>query len=131
MKNKRKGYDISACNNISWEFKMLFDFLKRQDINEKVEEFKKTPNAVLLDVRTETEYEQGHIPQSINIDVNTIKDAVSVIKDKNTPLFVYCRSGARSGYAVGELENMGYNNAVNIGGIISYTGELETGRGNK
>lgn len=109
---------------------MFFDLFKRANIDEKVEEFRKTPNAVLLDVRTETEYSEGHIPQSINIDVSRIKDAVSVIKDKNTPLFVYCRSGARSGNAVSALKSMGYTNVDNIGGIISYTGELETGRAN-
>lgn len=109
---------------------MFFDLLKRNNINEKVKEFSQTENAVLLDVRTDAEFSQGHIPHSINIDVDRIEDAASVIKDKNTPVFVYCRSGARSGYAVNVLNKMGYANAVNIGGIISYTGKLETGRGN-
>lgn len=111
-------------------FKMFFDLLKRHNINEKVEEFRKTENAVLLDVRTEAEYSQGHIPHSINVDVDRIEDAVSVISDKNTPVFVYCHGGARSGYAVNALRKMGYSNAVNIGGISSYSGKLETGRGN-
>ena len=103
---------------------MFFDLLKRHNINEKVEEFSKTENAVLLDVRTEAEYSQGHILHSINIDVDRIEDAASVISDKNTPVYVYCHSGARSGYAVNTLKKMGYSNAVNIGGISSYSGKL-------
>ena len=44
---------------------------------------------------------------------------------KDTPLFVYCHSGARSSQAVRALTRMGYNNVKNIGGIAAYTGEVE------
>ena len=45
----------------------------------------------------------------------------------DTPLFVHCRSGARSSRAVAELRRMGYRNAVNIGGMLDYHGEVEQG----
>ena len=45
----------------------LFDFFRRNDINREIDDFRNTPDAVLLDVRSEEEYMSGHIPQSVNI----------------------------------------------------------------
>lgn len=106
---------------------MLFDFLKQANINDGVEDFSHTDGAILLDVRTEDEYNSGHVPESINIDVAEINEAVVRINDKNTPLFVYCQSGARSTSASEQLKKMGYKNVNNIGGIMSYTGAIERG----
>ena len=50
---------------------------------------------------------------------------IHVIADRNTPLFVYCRSGARSSQAVSILKGKGYGNVTNIGGIAAYTGKVE------
>ena len=103
----------------------FFDLLKKTDINEGVVAYKNTKNAVLLDVRSAEEYAQGHIPGSRNIDVQSIKKAKSVITDLQTPLFVYCHSGARSSSAVSVLKSMGYTNVNNIGGIMGYAGKDE------
>ena len=51
--------------------------------------------------------------------------AAGLAEDKETPLFVYCYSGARSGQAVHVLRRMGYANVKNIGGIAAWTGEVE------
>lgn len=106
---------------------MLFDFLKRPDINDGVDDFNQTDGAVLLDVRTKAEYRNGHVPESKNIDVAEIDRAASMISDRNTPVFVYCQSGARSARASDILKKMGYTNVNNIGGIGSYTGTIERG----
>lgn len=98
----------------------MFGLRKKLDINAGVESFRNTKNAMLLDVRTEEEYAQGHIKQSINLPLQKIEEASLIIPDLATPLFVYCRSGARSETAVNRLRNMGYTNAENIGGIIHY-----------
>ena len=103
----------------------LFDVFKRADINSGVEDFLNSPNGVLLDVRTAEEYAQGHIPGSVNLDVAVIARAPQVLPDKAVPLFVYCRSGARSAQAVAALERMDYCNVKNIGGIIHYRGKVE------
>ena len=103
----------------------MFDLFRKPDINKGTEEFRNTEHAVLLDVRSREEYRDGHIPGSVNIDVAQIHTASSVLKDKNTPLFVYCYSGARSGRAVSFLKNMGYTNVKNIGGISTYSGRTE------
>ncbi|MDL2225010.1 rhodanese-like domain-containing protein [Eubacteriales bacterium OttesenSCG-928-M02] len=105
----------------------MFRFLKREDINKGIEEFRSTEGAVLLDVRSKDEYQNGHVPGSKNIDVGEIAKASLVISDKATPLFVHCLSGARSSKAVNALKNMGYTNVKDIGGINSYTGPVERG----
>ena len=102
----------------------LFSFLNSPDINEGINEFNKTQNAVLLDVRTEDEYRGGHIEGSINIPLQKIQNVSEIIKDKNTPLFVFCYSGARSGQAVSYLSKIGYTNVKNIGGISQYRGKI-------
>ena len=78
-----------------------------------------------LDVRTPEEYASGHIPESINIPVDKIGRLTDTVRDKNTEIYVYCRSGARSHRAAYDLKRLGYKNAVNIGGILSYKGLLE------
>jgi phage shock protein E len=102
----------------------IFDFLMGPDINQGVQEYHAAPGAVLLDVRTPEEYRQGHIPGSKNVPLY-VMDQVKEVADLDTPLFVYCHSGARSREAVSMLERMGYSKAKNIGGITAYKGEVE------
>ncbi len=94
------------------------------NINKDVEECRATEGAVLIDVRNEEEYEQGHIPGAINIPLSTIGLVLEKYPKKDIPLFVYCLSGGRSGQAVSYLKQAGYTNVKNIGGIGSYTGKL-------
>ena len=103
----------------------FFDFLKGPDINQGIQEYSAAPNAVLLDVRTPQEYQEGHIPGSKNIPLQAIDKVSSVAGNKDTVLFVYCHSGARSRQAVGMLQRMGYTNVTNIGGIAAYSGKVE------
>ena len=103
----------------------FFDFLKQPDVNQGVKEFQKTSGAVLLDVRTPEEYRSGHIPGSKNIPLQTIDRVGSVAENKDTALYVYCQSGARSRQAAGMLKQMGYTNVNNIGGIAAYAGKVE------
>lgn len=105
----------------------LYDLLKRTDINTYVEQLKTVKNGVLIDVRTPEEVRDGRIPGSLNIPLNEIYTVEEKIPDKDTPLFVHCHSGVRSGQAVMYLKEMGYSNVKNIGGIASYTGFIERG----
>ena len=104
---------------------MLLTYFKNNSIDSGVERYRNTPGAVLIDVRTEEEYAEGHIPGSVNIPLQSIQDIGTVAEDKLTPLFVYCRSGRRSGEAETLLKEAGYTNVYNIGGIIDYSGKLE------
>ena len=103
----------------------FFDFFKQPDVNQGVKEYQKTSGAVLLDVRTPEEYRNGHIPGSKNVSLQTIDRVDSVAQNKDTALYVYCQSGARSRQAAGLLRQMGYTNVNNIGGIAAYEGKVE------
>lgn len=103
----------------------FFDLFKPPDINQGVKEYHKAPGAVLLDVRTAQEYRSGHIPGSKNVPLQTIDKVAAVAENKDTALYVYCQSGARSRQAAGMLQHMGYTNVKNIGGIAAYLGKVE------
>ena len=94
------------------------------DINEGIKAFRKAEKAVLLDVRREEEFASGYIAGAINIPLQEIEYITDVVVGKNTLLYVYCRSGVRSAQAVNALRYMGYTNAVDIGGILQYKGEI-------
>ena len=102
----------------------LFNFLRNTNINDGIAEYKTNDGAVLLDVRTSEEYRDGHIDGSVNIPLDRISSVENTIKDKNTPLYVHCYSGIRSGQAVSYLKKIGYENVRNIGGISSYRGKV-------
>lgn len=103
----------------------IFKFLRQSDLNKGLEEYRTVAGSILLDVRTEQEYREGHVPGSQNLPLQRIDQVANVVQNKNTPIFVYCLSGARSRQAVIHLKKMGYANAKNIGGISAYHGRLE------
>ena len=103
----------------------FFDFLKQPDINKGVADFHNTEGAILVDVRTPQEYREGHIPGSANVPLQTIDKVTSIAENKDTVLYVYCYSGARSRQATAMLQHMGYTNVQNIGGIAAYHGKVE------
>lgn len=76
---------------------------------------------VILDVRTQEEFDEAHIDGAILIPDYEIADkAESVLKDKDQLLLVYCRSGRRSKNAASELVSLGYTNVKEFGGIIDW-----------
>ena len=84
---------------------------------------------VLLDVRTAEEYEQIHIPNSISLPLDRLKqDAGRVVSNKDSEIIVYCLSGARASTAASMLGAMGYTNVKNLGGIHAWRYETERGR---
>lgn len=103
----------------------FFDLFRQPDINQGVEEYRAVPQAILLDVRTPEEYGGGHVPGSRNLPLQQIEKITSIAEKKETPLFVYCQSGARSRQAVSLLQRMGYENLNNIGGMAAYRGKVE------
>ena len=103
----------------------FFDFLQGADIQQGVREYGETPGALLLDVRTPQEYREGHIPGSKNVPLQSLSSGDPMKAGKDTPLFVYCHSGARSRQAAALLAQMGYTHAKNIGGIAAYRGKVE------
>ena len=81
---------------------------------------------IILDVRTQEEYDQGHIPGAIVIPHEEIAEkAEEVLTDKNQLILVYCRSGRRSKIAAEALVELGYTNIKEFGGIIDWPYETE------
>lgn len=81
---------------------------------------------VLLDVREQSEYDEGHIPGAILIPYTEIEEkAESMIPDKNKQILVYCRSGRRSKIASEALLKLGYTDIKEFGGIIDWKYEIE------
>ena len=71
---------------------------------------------VIIDVRTIDEYNSGHIENSLNIEWQAI-DEINESIAKDEKIYLYCRSGNRSGKAQNILTNMGYKDVINLGGI--------------
>ena len=80
---------------------------------------------IIIDARTQEEYDQGHIPGAILIPEYEIADrAEKELHDKNQLILVYCRSGRRSKIAAEELVKLGYTNVKEFGGIIDWEYEI-------
>ncbi len=81
---------------------------------------------VIVDVRTQEEYDEGHIPGAICIPNEEITDTKpELLPDVDQVILIYCRSGRRSKEAAEKLFNMGYTHIYEFGGIIDWTGEIE------
>ena len=82
---------------------------------------------VILDVREQAEYDQGHIPGAIVIPHGEIEaKAEAALPDKDQLILVYCRSGRRSKIAAEALVKLGYTNIKEFGGILDWPYEVET-----
>lgn len=91
---------------------------------------------VVIDTRTQEEFDQGHLPGAILIPYDEIDQRIGYMyttcndvevaafgPEKDAPILVYCRSGRRSGIAQGTLADMGFTNVVNGGGYINLKGK--------
>ena len=75
-------------------------------------------NVVLLDVRQADEFNAGHIDGAVLVPHDTIAEKIgAVVLDKNTPVYIYCRSGRRSAIAVEAMRKLGYTNLTDLGGM--------------
>jgi rhodanese-related sulfurtransferase len=77
-------------------------------------------NGQLIDVRTPEEYATGHAKGSINIPITTIQNGDLTKISKDRPVYLYCRTGHRAGLVKIILEENGYKNVSNIGGLIDW-----------
>lgn len=81
-------------------------------------EVKKVSRSVVIDVRSAREYKAGHLRNALHIPLDVIGKKISkAVPDKNTPIYLYCRSGRRSSIALKILEKMQYKNLYNAGGL--------------
>lgn len=102
---------------------------KQVSMEEGLELMEADSDYILLDVRRDDEFEEGHIPGAINIPNESIgTEEIAELPDKNQTIYVYCRSGNRSKQASQKLVDLGHTDVIEFGGIIDYSGEIEKGR---
>jgi rhodanese-related sulfurtransferase len=74
-------------------------------------------NVVIVDVRTTEEFQQGHVPNAINVPLSNIIDNPDILTfSKEKPIVLYCRSGYRAGKAAEALQKYGYTNLRHLEG---------------
>lgn len=104
--------------NYSWEIVGEY----RKITAEQAYEMMNTQEVVIVDVRTQSEYDEGHIQNAVLIPNETIgSDLPTNLPDKNAIILVYCRSGRRSEEAARKLVNLGYVSVYDFGGINDWT----------
>jgi len=81
---------------------------------------------IILDTRTQEEFDERHIPGAILIPYDEILEkAEGILTDKDQLILVYCRSGRRSKLAAEDLQKLGYTNIKEFGGIIDWPYEVQ------
>ena len=73
--------------------------------------------ASIVDVRTPAEFKDGSYPGAINIPLTTLPLRLGELEPKDTPIVLYCASGARSGQAMRFLKQAGFSDVINAGGL--------------
>ncbi len=83
---------------------------------------------LVIDVRTQAEWDEGHLEVAIHIPLDQIADRIGeVAPDKDQKICLHCRSGGRSGQAMTQLEGLGYTNVENVGGLEEARAQFESG----
>jgi rhodanese-related sulfurtransferase len=94
----------------------FFGYLSRLGIKQiSPKELDQKKGIVLLDVRTDKEYEQGHVPGAVHIPYSEIGERIKKLK-KDKELVVFCQNGSKSIWAIKRLMGMGYKNLSNLKG---------------
>ena len=73
---------------------------------------------LIVDVRSSYEFASGAYPKTINIDLDELQSRVNELGSKDRDITLYCASGARSAYAQRMLQQMGFKNVKNGGGLM-------------
>lgn len=99
----------------------------QQISQEEAKNMMDTQEVIVLDVREQSEFDAGHIPEAVLLPVGTITEATAaaVIPEKDSVVMVYCRSGNRSKTASQALVDLGYTNVFEFGGINTWSYEVE------
>ena len=86
---------------------------------------KSNPDAIILDVRTQDEYEKKHIPNAVLVPIENLRDGdFSKLPDKDATILIYCWTGRRAEDAAIILVEHGYKNVYEFGGLVDWTGSV-------
>ena len=109
---------ITGCGSDNKMSSNSINTISVDEVKSLVDSFNDQDNLVIIDVRTNEEYKEGHIKNSINIPVDNIE---KINYRKDTKIVLYCRSGNRSNQAALKLKSLGYENIYDMGGINYWT----------
>ena len=117
---------LTACGNNSSTTNEGEKVMYQQITQEEAKKIMDSGEAhIVLDVREQDEFDEGHIPNAILIPYTEIDaKAEGILTDKDAQILVYCRSGRRSKIAAESLANLGYTNVKEFGGIIDWKYEI-------
>ena len=96
---------------------MTYEQISPQEAKERMDAKK---DVIILDVRTQEEYDSGHIKNAVCLPNEDIISEPDILPDKDQEILVYCRSGNRSKQAAQKLADMGYENIIEFGGILNW-----------
>lgn len=107
---------MTGCSN-------TYTHIDPEDVAEFIAE---NPDALILDVRTVAEYNKQHIPNAVLVPIDEIRAGnFSALPDKSKKILLYCWTGRRAEDAARILIENGYTNIYEMGGLISWLGEIE------
>ena len=113
---------LSGCAQPSGSTTASYKQITQEEAKEMMT---KDDGHIIVDVRRQDEYDEGHIPDAILIPNESITDKQpDELPDLNQIILIYCRSGRRSKEASQKLADMGYTNVYEFGGINTWTGEI-------
>jgi rhodanese-related sulfurtransferase len=112
------GKDTDQSESVSEETETILEKISAEEAKTMMEESK---DIIILDVRTEEEYSEGHIEGALLIpDYEISEKATELLKDTDATILVYCRSGRRSAISAQELSDLGYTSIYDFGGILDW-----------
>ena len=113
---------LSGCAQPSGSSTASYKQITQEEAKETMA---KDDGHIIVDVRRQDEYDEGHIPSAVLIPNESITDKQpEELPDLDQIILVYCRSGRRSKEASQKLANIGYTNVYEFGGINTWTGEI-------
>ena len=118
-------FSIAGCDGDAYEDRKEQAKYRRITADEAQVLMQREQNYLILDVRSPEEFAKGHIPNAINIPMDSIGESPpQELPDRNQMIFVYCVKGVRSMNVANRLAHMGYKNIVEMGGIQDWHGEV-------
>ncbi|RYG04822.1 MAG: redoxin domain-containing protein [Chitinophagaceae bacterium] len=108
---------LSSCSNAQTK-----SAINRLTATEVADQLRKDANIQLLDVRTPSEFKNGHVPNALNVNINDADFNTQIASlNKDKPVFVYCLSGGRSNAAIKQLRDAGFKNVTEMpGGMMEW-----------
>ena len=121
---KENGSAESSIATVVKDEKKIYQNITAEEAKKMMD----SENVIIVDVRTEEEYSDSHIPGAVLVPVESIgEEAPAALADPDATLLIYCRSGNRSKKASEKLSDLGYTSIYEFGGIVDWPYETVKG----